>query len=283
MGLPGAGKSTWAKEQVKNSGGKVKRVNNDDLRNSIDAGIWSKSNEKSISEIRDTLLCYYLEQDKTVVIDNVNLHPKYIPHYKAIAKKYNAEFEVKFFDTPLEKCIKRDSLRPNPVGKRVIMQMYNQYLKPEPPKYNPDLPDCTIVDIDGTLALNNGRSPFDETKVIEDIPNTPVIELVKLWRLHNNSKNKLFIFSGRTDSCKEDTLMWLDKHFDFHYQNGYELHMRKTGDNRSDDIIKRELYEEFVKDKYNVSMVFDDRLRVCRLWYSLGLFVFNVNQGLIEF
>jgi len=34
---------------------------------------------------------------------------------KELAKKHNAKFEVKFFDTDVETCIDRDSLRENPV------------------------------------------------------------------------------------------------------------------------------------------------------------------------
>ena len=55
----------------------------------------------------------------------------------------------------------------------------------------------------------------------------------------------------------------------------YELHMRKLGDYRSDDIVKRELYEANILNKYTVLACFDDRLRVCRLWYNLGLPIFR--------
>mgnify|MGYP003433581663 FL=1 len=59
--------------------------------------------------------------------------------------------------------------------------------------------------------------------------------------------------------------------------------MRQFKDMRSDDIVKEEMYNTHIKDKYEVIGVFDDRLKVCRMWYKLGLFVFNCNQGLIEF
>jgi tRNA uridine 5-carbamoylmethylation protein Kti12 len=55
-GLPASGKSTWSKEQVAKSNGKVKRVNKDDLRDMIDAGIWSKINEQLILDARDAML-----------------------------------------------------------------------------------------------------------------------------------------------------------------------------------------------------------------------------------
>ena len=53
-GLPASGKSSWAKEFVKNSNGKAKRINKDLLREMIDSSVYSKPNEKFILEIRDT-------------------------------------------------------------------------------------------------------------------------------------------------------------------------------------------------------------------------------------
>lgn len=58
---------------------------------------------------------------------------------------------------------------------------------------------------------------------------------------------------------------------------------RKKGDFRSDEIIKKEIYDNHIKDNYNVLGVFDDRLKVIRMWEKEGLFVFNCNQGNIEF
>jgi len=59
--------------------------------------------------------------------------------------------------------------------------------------------------------------------------------------------------------------------------------MRKHGDYRPDDIVKKEMYDAFIKDQYNVLGVFDDRLKVVRMWEGLGLWVFNCNQGNVEF
>jgi hypothetical protein len=62
-----------------------------------------------------------------------------------------------------------------------------------------------------------------------------------------------------------------------------ELYMRKTDDYRDDTIVKRELYENYIKDKFNVVAVFDDRPKVLRMWRKLGLFTFNVAQHENEF
>jgi hypothetical protein len=55
--------------------------------------------------------------------------------------------------------------------------------------------------------------------------------------------------------------------------------MRTTGDGRSDEIVKKEFFDEHIMGKFNVFVVIDDRNRVCRMWRSLGLPLFNVGSG----
>lgn len=134
-----------------------------------------------------------------------------------------------------------------------------------------------ICDIDGTLAYNNGhRSFYDETKVFDDTP-LPTVEVIKSLI---GTGERIIYFSGRTEACRVETIKWLTKYVDTEYP---ELYMRKEKDYRKDDIIKKELYESYIKDKYEVVGIFDDRLQVCKMWYDLGLFVFNCNQGLKDF
>jgi hypothetical protein len=54
--------------------------------------------------------------------------------------------------------------------------------------------------------------------------------------------------------------------------------MRELGDSRPDAVVKQEMYEEYIKDKYNVLAVFDDRPSVVAFWRDLGLYVFDCNQ-----
>jgi hypothetical protein len=60
--------------------------------------------------------------------------------------------------------------------------------------------------------------------------------------------------------------------------------MRKEGDYRSDDIIKKELLDEIVADFGKVpNIVFDDRPRVVKMWRENGVFVADVYQGEEDF
>lgn len=114
------------------------------------------------------------------------------------------------------------------------------------------------MDVDGTVAINQGRSPYDLTKVSEDKPNDPLVDLL---RILSGSVDVIF-FSGRegTKQCIEDTAKWINDNINIPYQ----LYMRKEKDYRPDEVIKEELYNEIIKDNYYCIAVFDDRNRVIK-------------------
>jgi len=134
-------------------------------------------------------------------------------------------------------------------------------------------PKAIIVDLDGSYALIGNRSPYDASRCHEvDFPHMHVIDAVHLY--HQSGYQVIFC-SGREDKDRASTEAFIDKH-----SPGMEhrLLMRKTGDMRSDDIIKEEIFNAEIKDKYWIGAIFDDRLKVCKLWYRLGLPLFRVNN-----
>lgn len=135
-----------------------------------------------------------------------------------------------------------------------------------------------ICDLDGTLALFGDKNPFDRDFENDEV-NIPVAMILQSLQFIHGRILKLIFLSGRNDKFKAQTEQFLRK---AGFSN-YELHMRRNGDYRKDDIFKEEVYNEKVKDNYKVLFVIDDRLSVCRFWYKMNLFCFNVNQGLIEF
>lgn len=147
--------------------------------------------------------------------------------------------------------------------------------------------DAYIVDVDGTLALMNGRSPYDPTKYHTDLPNKPVIDVVSAlvygdyaypaeWRLP-----ALIVVSGRDDTYRDVTLSWLrsqglDPQLLLMRPMAWETDPRhKT----NDAVVKERLYHEYIEPHYNVLGVFDDRDRVVKMWRSLGLTCFQVAEG----
>lgn len=55
--------------------------------------------------------------------------------------------------------------------------------------------------------------------------------------------------------------------------------MRPAGDSRKDAIVKREIFDQEIRDRWRVIGVFDDRQQVVRMWRALGLTVFQVAEG----
>jgi predicted kinase len=272
IGLPASGKSTWAKNKVEQSPNTIKRVNKDELRAMLDNSYFSKGNEKFVLNIQDMIIKEALENGKHVIVDNTHLASKHEARIRELIKGLAVLEIVDFRHVTLETCIDRDLKRFNSVGEKVIRDMYNQFIAPPratKPIYNPDLPDVVLCDLDGTIALIGDRSPYDAAKCELDLVNEPVRSI-----LQNSGKAIVFV-SGREDKFKPQTLAWLAKHniaFD-------GLYMRQSGDSRKDSIVKREIYDEFILNKYNVAFVLDDRDQVVRVWRDLGLTCLQVDYG----
>lgn len=296
-GVPASGKSTWAKEYVRKSGGRVKRVNKDDLRAMIDVdSAWSNDNEKFVLDIRDKIILKALRSGHDVIVDDTNF-PFGGKHYLRICELAklvgNVQVVEKYFDITLKEALARNN---NPdrraVPEEIIKNMFKKHIRSydfktvyfpplEPMQQDKNLRHCVIFDIDGTLALSkSGRSMYDMTRVSEDDVNEPVKALANFVNKNNNLLDEVteiytIIFSGRDESGRDDTLKWLrDNRIPFD-----ELYMRKLNDTRKDNIIKKELFDEHIKDKYYVEFVVDDRLQVVEFWRSLGLTCFQCDWG----
>ncbi len=127
-GLPASGKSTQAAQLVMKG---YKRINADDLRMSIDNGIYTKDNEQNINALMNIMLDFYLHNNYDVVLDNTNLNPYKVRSAVDIANKHKkVEIEIIDVETPVEVCLRRDLERTQGrVGKEVIMRMYNKWFK----------------------------------------------------------------------------------------------------------------------------------------------------------
>ena len=152
--------------------------------------------------------------------------------------------------------------------------------------------DTIIFDIDGTLAdvehrrqYLSGAKPawgkfFDE--MVNDPPLADMCMLAELLGCHPLAKTKtikLFLFSGRPETHREDTETWLTANVPAYFRSAEALLMRGAGDYRADTIVKREMYESIKAQGHNVRLVVDDRPSVVEMWKSLGLTVLAHDSG----
>jgi predicted kinase len=292
IGIPASGKSTWSKEYVLRHNDYI-RVNRDDFRDMLkNSQLCENKIEDMITELVYTTIEASLAKKLNVIVDNTNLKAKYLD---AIIErfKYQADIDFRIFDVSLQKAVERDNSRTKKVGEGVIKKMFKDYktiidsynfqpltkISVRPiiqPNFNSHLPNAVIFDIDGTLAHMGKREPYDWHKVDRDEVNRIVVEQIKF---HRGLGRKILIVTGRDASCNALTKEW----FNFYEIEFDEIFMRPKDDFRKDTIIKREIYNQNIKDIYNVMCIYDDRLQVLDMWYQEGLFTFNVNQGLINF
>ena len=89
IGLPGSGKSTWAKEQT---GFAV--INKDEIRKDLakQGWVWSRENEKDVIQARDTQIVAALAGGHSVISTDTNFGRKHKVRLEHLAKQFGAEF-----------------------------------------------------------------------------------------------------------------------------------------------------------------------------------------------
>ena len=284
QGPPASFKSTYARNFIKTNDHWV-IVNRDSIRNGL-GEYWDPSRENLVSKIeRDTIISS-IQMGWNVIIDATNLNPKTIAKWEALAEEYKCEIEYKEFWPPFHQALENDKgPNRNPVGHKVIKSFYERY-KPEllndkgwdnryikPLDWSKE--KAVICDLDGTLCLHQGRSPYDYEKCNTDKPNDPLCKL--LWDLYEKDYRIIFT-SGREDiggNVRLITESWINENFG----GSYVLLMRAEGDHRPDEIVKEEIYHKEIEPFYNVVSVFDDRDKVCKMWRDLGLLCCQVYYG----
>lgn len=241
------------------------------------------------------------ETGRDVIVDNAHLStrfPNLVRDELGDAFTYRIQ---DFTGVPLDEVVRQDARRmtSNPtayLGREEVLRQWkrgeslrNRFGGPglplwerelnrsdgiEPYKPDTSLPKAVIVDIDGTLALATSRGPYDTSRYLTD-------ELEhRLQRLVNDLASayepyQVIVLTGR-DAAHQDTLEeWLERE----HVRWDEIYMRPRGDSRRDNVVKLDLFNAHVRDRFNVIAAFDDRDRVVRLWRRLGLLTLQVADG----
>lgn len=140
-----------------------------------------------------------------------------------------------------------------------------------------------VVDLDGTLALDDGRAEkylrrgkkdwdgyYDACA--EDLPNERIIELVNA--LYTAGNYDVWILSGRIERTREVTEHWLYKNR-VSYDN---LIMRGTDDRTQDTALKLQWVEQY-RLKERIRFVIEDRQRMVDAWRAAGYTTLQVASG----
>lgn len=301
-GIPASGKTTWARAWVDEDPAARVRVSRDDLRAQLFGAVDARyaayfadpalgDRERAVTRAEDALVQGMLRAGRSVVVDATHVKSSYVRRWRDLAAKFGAEFRAEVLDPGLDECLARDARRQWPVGERVVRDMHQRLRSslraeeleggaaevappPEDRVYEPaaGLPFAWIFDVDGTLALMNGRGPYDTGRYHEDLPCEPVVALANALHAWGHA---VVVMSGRDEEFRPQTEEWLTEHG----VPWEALHMRPRGDRRNDRVVKAELFWEHVAPRWHVLGSVDDRDRVVEGWRAMGLTCLQAAPG----
>lgn len=137
IGIPGSGKTTWAREKMKYRSSTYIHLSSDEIRNKIasDTGETdrNKLNAKTFKVMNDsTIEC--LKRGISIFYDATNLTVKDRRHImkKVIALQSELEIETKavVFNTPFEVCYERNRRRKEPVPNEYMRKYRDMFTYP---------------------------------------------------------------------------------------------------------------------------------------------------------
>jgi predicted kinase len=284
-GISGSGKSTWARNQ----NGVV--VSRDDLRTALFGAGYHKSaptreSEEIVTSMEHAAIKQALLAGKDVISDNTNLRPKFAQAIADIGYALGAEVVVKSFPVSLRVALAANRKRSAEGGRNVpediIRKQHGQMsgtsdwtpteVSLRPYNGTPGKPKAFLFDLDGTAYhMNNKRGPYDHNVDVDD-PDPVVQDIVN--RLTGGGLFSIAM-SGRKEATRERTEFSLERD-DVWYDR---LFMRADDDNRKDSIVKRDLFDDFVRDNFDVQFVLDARNQVVNMWRAMGLKCLQVAEG----
>lgn len=135
-GVPGSGKSTWARKQVEELDGKGIIISRDAIRFSMlnDNDAYFAHEDEVFDEfIRQTQEAINDQEHTSIFIDATHLNEK--NRNKVLSRVWRLGDDVVigvYFDIPLEECLRRNALRTGRalVPETVIKNMYESLTKP---------------------------------------------------------------------------------------------------------------------------------------------------------
>lgn len=140
-----------------------------------------------------------------------------------------------------------------------------------------------IVDIDGTIAdcshrkhfVTNGNHDWDSfyENMVDDKPIKSIVNLINSFK--EIIGNEVILCTGRPQEYLTITRQWLIDNNVFYDS----MYMRKTGDFRPDEIVKKEMLQMIKDNGFHPELVIDDRMKVVNMWKETGLMVLAVNGG----
>jgi 2-hydroxy-3-keto-5-methylthiopentenyl-1-phosphate phosphatase len=138
-----------------------------------------------------------------------------------------------------------------------------------------------ICDLDGTLSNIDHRKHYVERTGKRDwknfflqMPSDTVNKWCRYLVEQMALRFDVLICTGRPEQFRSETEEWLKKH-EIPYKR---LFMRPINNQKPDNEVKSELYEQHIKPLYEVIFVVDDRQSAVDMWRRKGLACLQYSQ-----
>lgn len=128
VGVPGSGKTTYAKNKVKNDSN-IAWVSSDGIRQRIYGDASCQDNPGKVFEIMQKEAVEYLERGYDVIYDATSITRKARSSILNVVPKYVQKCAVIIW-APIDVCIERDKARERIVGREVIDKMLKRFEAP---------------------------------------------------------------------------------------------------------------------------------------------------------
>lgn len=160
---------------------------------------------------------------------------------------------------------------PIPLTPLAIDKVGKGYKKVEP---NDSLMSAVIVNLDCLSIWNKDKREFCEyDKAHSDNVNQTVKKII--MTLHKYLNYQIIYMSGRTDVYMSPSIRFLTGNM---CPQG-PLYMRKRNDGRQEWIVFGDMFEQHIRDHYDVKLVLDNDKDTVDFWRSIGLTVFQTDEG----
>lgn len=132
--------------------------------------------------------------------------------------------------------------------------------------------DNTLADMDHRLHLIKKDDPDWDTFEAQCVHDPLIVPTAEALIAFQNLKHRIWLWTGRSDNVKQQTLNWLSTYaIPFH-----QLLMRPYGDQTPTEILKKRWLNDNPVPKDQVLCAFDDDPRIVEMLREQGVHVFQV-------
>lgn len=164
-GIPGSGKSTYAKEYIERDANAV-HLSSDVIRNELYGDESIQGNPGEVFSLMQKRAIEALNNGHNVIYDATNITRKDRQGIISVCPKF-AKIECHIIWAPIEVCIERDATRNRTVGKEVIDRMLKRF---QAPYYDEGIDMIKIISPDNFDQTSYHNKCFDNMKISHDNP-----------------------------------------------------------------------------------------------------------------